>query len=247
MYFEHKKIICEFCEQKPRWLQIELEIEKLISTNNSLSKNIRIFDKEKKKYSFKPANRNEKESNLWIRLILAPFTLGLSFIKYNSKTRAEKNKKLNDEEKIWNEEHKIEIDKLNNNLKIEIDNHNRNANSLIQINKNKIDELNLEKDKKFNFVEENSWTNLRKSIIFPPENLKNTKGIYIIWNKTKEKFYVGQSKNIYNRLFSQHFSSKDNCPKNYIFFREWDNGDEFLWRYEKCDTKDELDSKENIT
>lgn len=67
-------------------------------------------------------------------------------------------------------------------------------------------------------------------------------GVYIIWNKTKNKYYVGQSKNVYKRLFKSHFSNGD--VKNITFAKDWFNEDEFFYKTFSCDTKDELDTLE---
>lgn len=81
----------------------------------------------------------------------------------------------------------------------------------------------------------------KKCFYFSFPNVTNKKGIYIIWNKTKDKYYVGQSKNMSRRL-SQHFKNGD--VKNVIFAKDWYNGDYFCYKYYFCETKDELDSLE---
>lgn len=73
---------------------------------------------------------------------------------------------------------------------------------------------------------------------------KNKKGIYIIWNKTKNKYYVGQSKDLYKRIFTQHFSKLDKDVKNIIFTKDWYADNEFYLRTFEFDTKDELDQAE---
>lgn len=72
-------------------------------------------------------------------------------------------------------------------------------------------------------------------------SLKNKKGIYIIKNKTKNKYYVGQSKNIARRL-NQHFCN--GVPKNEIFKEDWKKGDVFVFYYIECRTKNKLDKLE---
>lgn len=76
-------------------------------------------------------------------------------------------------------------------------------------------------------------------------------GCYIIHNKENDKYYVGQSKDVYKRI-KQHFNGTE--PKNIIFAEDY-----YLSKFEKkedlfeikilqCTTKDELDKteKENI-
>lgn len=72
-------------------------------------------------------------------------------------------------------------------------------------------------------------------------------GCYIIHNKEKDKYYVGQSKDVYKRL-KQHF--KGTVPNNPIFAEDYytskiENKSElFEVKIIKCETKDELDRKE---
>lgn len=68
------------------------------------------------------------------------------------------------------------------------------------------------------------------------------KGVYVIWNKSKNLYYVGQSKDVYKRLFTQHFNN--NNVKNIIFAKDWFDGDEFYYKVIPLQTKDELDEKE---
>lgn len=72
-------------------------------------------------------------------------------------------------------------------------------------------------------------------------------GVYIIHNKEKDKYYVGQSKDIIKRI-NQHF--KGVVPNNPIFaedyyYSTYNNKDDiFEIKIIKCETKDELDSLE---
>ena len=71
--------------------------------------------------------------------------------------------------------------------------------------------------------------------------------MYIIHNKEKDKYYVGQSKDIIKRI-NQHF--KGVVPNNPIFaedyyYSTYNNKDDiFEIKIIKCETKDELDSLE---
>ncbi len=72
-------------------------------------------------------------------------------------------------------------------------------------------------------------------------------GCYIIHNKEKDKYYVGQSKDVLKRL-KQHF--KGTIPLNPIFAEDYytsaydDKSLLFEIKIIKCDTKDELDNTE---
>ena len=87
---------------------------------------------------------------------------------------------------------------------------------------------------------------------FMLKDLKNMKyekikGCYVIHNRENNKCYVGQSKDIYNRL-KQHF--KDTYPRNSIFFDDYyksslpDKTCLFDIKIIPCITKDELDITE---
>lgn len=91
-------------------------------------------------------------------------------------------------------------------------------------------------------VHNDGFLNLRQEIKF--SHKENIIGVYIIWNKTKNKYYVGQSKDVNKRIYQGHFCSSG--PKKYCFFKDWDNNDEFLVKIIPCTTKDELDRLEKM-
>ena len=72
-------------------------------------------------------------------------------------------------------------------------------------------------------------------------------GVYVIHNKEKDKYYVGQSKDVMKRI-KQHFNGT--VPKNMIFAEDYytsqmeDRDNIFEFKIIKCKTKDELDSLE---
>ena len=72
-------------------------------------------------------------------------------------------------------------------------------------------------------------------------------GVYVIHNKEKDKYYVGQSKDVMKRI-KQHFNGT--IPKNAIFAEDYytsqmENKDNiFELKIIRCETKDELDSLE---
>jgi hypothetical protein len=85
------------------------------------------------------------------------------------------------------------------------------------------------------------WRDLRHCSNFSFSYLNDKKGVYIIWNTNKDKYYVGQSKSVGKRL-NQHFTNGE--VKNIVFYDDWKAGDLFYYKYYLCQTKDELDSLE---
>ena len=73
------------------------------------------------------------------------------------------------------------------------------------------------------------WKDLRSSLLVYNGELAKVRGVYVIWNKTKDKYYVGQSVNIGTRIFGNHFKNGD--VNNQIFMRDWINDDKFYYRY----------------
>lgn len=74
------------------------------------------------------------------------------------------------------------------------------------------------------------------------------KGCYVIHNKEKDKYYVGQSKDVLKRVLKDHFTGTE--VKNIIFAEDYykseyeDKSDLFEVKIIKCETKDELDETE---
>lgn len=72
-------------------------------------------------------------------------------------------------------------------------------------------------------------------------------GVYIIHNREKDKYYVGQSKDVFKRI-KQHFNNT--IPKNQIFAEDYytsklpNKENLFELKIFKCKTKDELDTLE---
>ena len=226
---------------KPEWLKKREKIIFLQDKIDVTKKLKRSYSSEHSFYSLRDTNYIEKSSNFWLRLFLVIFTLGLSFIGYISKQQALINKHTNSENKIWNTNHKREIDQANEKLELEIKDHNeKNA---IQVQKLR-DQLSKEKNRKIVLFsqDEEGWIDLRKAVNFKHEKLINKKGVYVIWNKNNDKHYVGQSKNLEKRIFQQHFRSGD--VNNIVFAKDWYKGDPFSFRYFILKTKDELDRKE---
>lgn len=104
---EIRKGICELLDYEPRWLKILNEINDSKDEIEKLSHDFKEFVPAKCTYIPK---LNETPSNLLLRLFFLPFTLGLSFIGFISKKRAEINKAKNLEiEKLNKEKKKILI------------------------------------------------------------------------------------------------------------------------------------------
>lgn len=77
------------------------------------------------------------------------------------------------------------------------------------------------------------------------EMFKNKKGIYIFHNLNNNKYYVGQSKNLYKRIFLDHFDYKTGVCKNPNFCDDYNyNKHDFRFAYKLLNTKDELDYEE---
>jgi len=225
----------------PEWRKKELELKRILGVIDTAKQSIRNYDREKKWYSFKKTDFNEEPSNFWLRLIFAPFTLGLSFIGYNSKKNAQLNIETNKNNKEWNESHKQKIDQENSLILKDITLFNEKCNKTIGFNwnlyhKTKEAELNYW----YKEVDE-EWRDLRHSSNFSFSYLNGKRGVYVIWNKTKDKYYVGQSKDMGIRL-NQHF--KSGKVNNVIFAKDWYDNDHFCYRHYLCQTKDELDSLE---
>ncbi len=77
------------------------------------------------------------------------------------------------------------------------------------------------------------------------DSYRMMKGVYIIWNKTKNLYYVGQSKNLMKRIAQEHFDWKTGMCKNPHFMNHYNiDKDEFLISIILLNTKDELDATE---
>lgn len=235
---EFKKQIYKYLKYEPKWLIYTNIIESLTMIISNLENQLKSIKDEK--YNFKKTNYNEKPGNFWLRFTFLFFTFGLSFIGYNSKSQAIKNINLNKQNEAWNKEHKIMVDYNNIDKNLQ---RNKIKDEIIEL-QSKIYIYN-EKLKNINYKpNEEGWINIREALKFDYPEIKNLMGIYIIWNKTLNKYYVGQSKNLYKRLFCSHFSIARNDVNNVKFAKDWYDNHDFLYKYLKCKTKDELDSKE---
>lgn len=238
----HKRVICSYINVYPRWMQV-IDKTEIINLNiQELNSKKRNFLSEKKNYSFKREDYPENYCNFKLRLGLAFITFGLSFIGYRTKAKTEQNRITNIENKKWNLNHKENVDLYNDNLKNEIIYFNISIDNKIFNLKEQLDNLLI--DDSLNFDNEDDFLLITECFKKNLDFLKARYGVYIIWNKTKNKYYVGQSKDLYKRIFTQHFSYKDCDVKNPKFIRDYDAGDEFYLRWEFCNTKDELNNLE---
>lgn len=141
-----------------------------------------------------------------------------------------------------------QISKCNKN----IDNYKLNIREKETASKNKKDSRLSEYNKKLSEVkplsnmvsQDESFTMLK---LFSGLEYERIIGVYVIHNKEKDKYYVGQSKDVMKRI-KQHFNGT--IPKNTIFAEDYytsqmENRDDiFELKITRCETKDELDSLE---
>ncbi|MCE8163513.1 MAG: GIY-YIG nuclease family protein [Candidatus Moeniiplasma glomeromycotorum] len=115
-------------------------------------------------------------------------------------------------------------------------------NSIISSNWNLYRETKNKEIKSYQETDD-GWRDLKYSSNFSFSYLNDKKGVYVIRNKTKDKHYVGQSKNLGKRL-NQHFLNGE--VRNVIFAKDWYSGDLFYYKFYFCQTKDELDALEKL-
>lgn len=141
-----------------------------------------------------------------------------------------------------------QISKCNKN----IDNYKLNISKKEKASKNKKNSRLCEYNKKLSEVkplsnmvsQDESFTMLK---LFSGLEYERIIGVYVIHNKEKDKYYVGQSKDVMKRI-KQHFNGT--IPKNTIFAEDYytsqmENRDNiFELKIIRCETKDELDSLE---
>lgn len=237
---EHILNILEVIDLTPPWRQKEIDLENLEQQIKDEYAKLRNFEEEKQSYNFKIDNLNEKQHNFWLRFCLIPLTLGLSFLGFQSKRQVLSNIKNNKVNKQWNENHRQEIDLSNQKLESLIESNNDQVNQ--NINNFEIQKKEIRNREVFGVIpEEDGWLMVKEASFLRFENLKGLKGVYIIKNINKNIYYVGQSKDLYQRL-NQHF--KNGEVNNLKFAKDWYAGDIFAFKYKVLNTKDELDSEE---
>lgn len=152
---------------------------------------------------------------------------------------------------------------IKNNKKIKWDEQNNIHKNIYNTQKSKIqnltDELNntLSKNEYLSITPTNYTNNIigsnQHDLVFYPikwafnnmEIFKCQKGIYVFHNVDNNKYYVGQSKNLYKRIFQHHFDLKTGMCKNPSFGDDYNlNKHNFNFAFKLLETKDELDDQE---
>lgn len=182
------------------------------------------------------------------------FTLGIYSYLISSKRKEKLHSKVvMIEGNIKDINFKISCKKTNiNRLETEIEKNKEDMTKKLEEHKKKTEDMTLECKNKISHIEpllntiENNDSFIMLKTLSGFEYEKIT-GCYIIHNKENDKYYVGQSKDVYKRL-KQHF--KGTVPNNPIFAEDYytsklENKSElFEVKIIKCETKDELDSME---
>lgn len=177
------------------------------------------------------------------------------YYSLNSQKRLEKFKRQHDQLRTQIDENMAKISQLERNIEISTKNIETIKNNIIVTIKNIENKKECEKEKCANLISQ--VKPLQDQYIiddsFQPLKLlsgfeyKKIIGCYVIHNKEKDKYYVGQSKDILRRL-KQHF--RGTMPNNIIFAEDYysskqENKDDlFEIKIIECSTKDELDRKE---
>lgn len=257
-----KRQILSKLNYTPVWRQKEIDIEKkqkeietlfnqkspLNNIEQILIEDAKPFDNEVMTHKANQTKIKTNKTPLWslvIRALLTIPTLGFCWLGFIGIKKAKKNQQYFDEleKKITS----LELTKFKTlaNRKQELLDFNTQV-----INKNeKIEQKIIKLNEKIQEIKTNDYSyccdddgfiDFRKTLLTITKFEK--KGVYIIWNKTKNKYYVGQSKDVYKRLFTQHFVKAN--VKNIIFAKDWYEGDEFFYKLIELQTKDELDSIE---
>ncbi len=226
--------------------QIKLSEDKLFS-----SKIIMNFKKKKSKKRKKKLEKLKNKQNNFFKTF---FTLGLykCYISKRNVARIEKNiKKLNNyieelNKNIIENEILVKQDKESiQNIEQDLDDKKRNFEVLKQLEEEKYAFKISKVQPLENSLKSNSDFIMLKQ--FNGYAYKKIIGCYIIHNRENDKYYVGQSKDIYKRI-KQHF--KGTKPNNINFAEDYYNSlflnkDElFEIKIIECQTKDELDNME---
>lgn len=209
-------------KQQKRKNKLELKLTKLSNTNPSIAKSLISLG------IFNYLTSNKRKNKLELKLST-----------YNNFI-CELNKNISDNNN--------QISKCNKN----IDNYKLNINEKEKEYKNKKESRLSDYNKKLlevkplsNMVSQDESFIMLK--LFSGLEYEKIIGVYVIHNKEKDKYYVGQSKDVMKRI-KQHFNGT--IPKNTIFAEDYytsqiENRDNiFELKIIRCKTKDELDSLE---
>lgn len=235
---QHKqKEIFNLSNSKLNFIDIKSELANVATKFNN---DIRLLESEKSKLKIEKASR----ISFIFRIIFTLLTFGLSWLGYVGSKKLIINKQkyfdlhtkiidLNNERDNTLIDLKKEYEKRN----LEIQHNNLRIDNNIRNIENEIEQID---GTDYSHTCIDDFIDLRKKLLTVTKF--QSKGVYIIWNKTKDKYYVGQSKDVYKRLFTQHFSNAD--VKNILFAKDWYANDEFYYKLIELDTKDELDLTE---
>ncbi|WP_205844626.1 GIY-YIG nuclease family protein [Malacoplasma penetrans] len=242
-----------FCLSKtyiPSWLEKKKECDKYQNQITNINQEINQMsfwlqeqeadykDKEEivRRIKLKTKIRKDPTYRLVVGIITLPLIIGIAILcTYTSEKKAENNKRQISVLESEFEKIKNNFEKNHELVNKKIDDKNKSINSLLE----KINEIK-QTDYRVKVFDEDGFLDLRHEMNFSKKDI--FKGVYIIWNKTKNLYYVGQSKNVNKRIFRDHFNNND--VKNIIFAKDWWNGDDFYYKTIECETKDELDSLE---
>lgn len=201
----------------------------------------------------KLSNKIKKIKDHKPRLILSIITLGINAFLFSNYRERKLQRKLEEKRESLNNV-QSEIDSINNEIKdirAAQDIGKTKKNKDISDIRHKINELVKIHDEELRLieplsitVETSDFTPLKRFIGLEYQKII---GCYIIHNTERDKYYVGQSKDVMKRL-RQHF--KGTVPNNMIFAEDYFNSklsskdDIFEIKIIPLSTKDELDSNE---
>lgn len=222
--------ICDVLNTKPIWFD---ELTKLTQASQALTTWRKTPNQTYHFLNLPKLERTdykETPSKLWKHLLLTLPTLGVNWFFYVSKNKAQAHKLLNAANKKRNDATISNINEKNAANKKQVDDFNAKKAQQIAFNENLIKSLEYKLFHQNTAPTSDEWLDLRKTLTNYHNQYDDVKGIYIIHNTTKNKYYVGQSKNIGKRIFRQHFNAIENDVKNIIFAKDWYNNDDFKFK-----------------
>lgn len=213
---QYKKILIKYQNKKNK---IELKLNKISNSKYNIFKSIFSLGL----YNYLISNKRKNKINL--KLV----SYNNSIVELNKNIFDNNNKKIECRESI--KKYKLGINEKKENTKIKkitsLDNYKKKLSEVRPL-------LNIiPHDESFTMLKFLSGLEYEKII-----------GVYVIHNKEKDKYYVGQSKDVMKRI-RQHFNGT--TPKNIIFAEDYynsqiENRDNiFEVKIIRCKTKDELD------
>lgn len=233
------------------------KIESNIKNNNDkkseLTSKLRIYEKKQNRISRAIISAKNKKHMLFFSII----SFGIYSLFHSEKRILELNNKLeNIVNIILNIQNEISLIDINI---VEMSKQIEDIKKIIENNvlnkKNEISKVKVQYTEKISLVEslpatlndslQNDFVPLKKLVGM---NYEKIIGCYVIRNVEKNKYYVGQSKDVLKRVCKQHFDGTN--VKNIIFAEDYycsqlENKDNlFEVRIIRLNTKDEMDQKE---